>query len=351
MPDRTQTDTTLSELLAHLARPSNLGRAADNEGGAAEPDPLSERRATHAAASPSAATGAAPPAGRGAASGRSPTPGKGVKAAAAAASAAAAAAAAGPTAAGLARQGAELSLAALAVRFGPQLFALLPALWEAMAVPLGAKAAAPSAGAAEAAPGMGTAGEQAGSSGGGGAAALGGDPQAIVDALQVVKVTLPHVAPALLPPSLSALLPPLAAACTHAHGAVRAAAARCAAALAAAAPDAALPPLLRLLLPNLDGARPAAARLGVVETVGAVAAQLGTALVPFVVLLVVPLLRRMSDPHAGVRRGAALCFGQLVALLPLAQVLGGRPRGGFWARSKLRPLGTPRGLGCLAWEP
>jgi hypothetical protein len=186
-----------------------------------------------------------------------------------------------------------------------------------MAGPLGAAAAPPGAAGGGSSGGRGEGAQETAGAGGGG---LAGDAQAVIDALQLVKVTLPHVAPPLLPPALAALLPPLAAACTHGHGAVRAAAARCAAALAAAAPAAALPPLLRLLLPQLDGSRPAAARLGVVETVGAVASALGTALVPYVVLLVVPLLRRMSDPHAGVRRGAALCFGRLVALLPLAQV-------------------------------
>lgn len=47
--------------------------------------------------------------------------------------------------------------------------------------------------------------------------------------------------------------------------------------------------------------------------------QLQRALVPYTVLLIVPLLRRMSDPAAAVRRRAALCFGGLTALLPLAQ--------------------------------
>lgn len=47
--------------------------------------------------------------------------------------------------------------------------------------------------------------------------------------------------------------------------------------------------------------------------------QLQRQLVPYTVLLVVPLLRRMSDPAAAVRKRAALCFGGLTALLPLAQ--------------------------------
>jgi TATA-binding protein-associated factor len=49
--------------------------------------------------------------------------------------------------------------------------------------------------------------------------------------------------------------------------------------------------------------------------------QLQRQLVPYTVMLVVPLLRRMSDAVAAVRRKAALCFGSLTALLPLAHGL------------------------------
>jgi TATA-binding protein-associated factor len=49
--------------------------------------------------------------------------------------------------------------------------------------------------------------------------------------------------------------------------------------------------------------------------------QLQRQLVPYTVMLVVPLLRRMSDAVPAVRRKAALCFGSLTALLPLAHGL------------------------------
>lgn len=69
----------------------------------------------------------------------------------------------------------------------------------------------------------------------------------------------------------------------------------------------------------LDGTNPLPCRLGAVEVMAALMQQLQRQLVPYTVLLVVPLLRRMSDPAAAVRRRAALCFGGLTALLPLAQ--------------------------------
>lgn len=50
-------------------------------------------------------------------------------------------------------------------------------------------------------------------------------------------------------------------------------------------------------------------------------AELGssTDLIRYALLLLVPLLRRMADPHPDVRARAAGCFGSLVALAPLAQ--------------------------------
>jgi TATA-binding protein-associated factor len=69
----------------------------------------------------------------------------------------------------------------------------------------------------------------------------------------------------------------------------------------------------------LDGTNPLPCRLGAVEVMAVLMQQLQRQLVPYTVLLVVPLLRRMSDPAAAVRRRAALCFGGLMALLPLAQ--------------------------------
>lgn len=96
---------------------------------------------------------------------------------------------------------------------------------------------------------------------------------------------------------------------------------RCLATLAAAQPEATLPLLLKQAAPLLDGTHPLPCRLGAVEVMAALMQQLQRQLVPYTVLLVVPLLRRMSDPVAAVRRRAALCFGGLTALLPLAQGL------------------------------
>lgn len=224
------------------------------------------------------------------------------------------------------------------------------------------------------------------------------DVQAVTQALQVLKVAAPALEPRLLLQALQ-LLPAVAGCCCHEAAVVRQAGARCAAALALALPEQVLPPLLKLLLPLLEGGCPASWRRGAVEAVeqlvstlqvcrcrahmtswaaircrqpglqrsrgrGGVAAcldqhppvwgagsrlarELGAQplpggawfrtacrrtdarrppcatvqarLVPVVALLLTPVMARMSDPLSGVRRQATLCFGMLVALLPLAQ--------------------------------
>ena len=54
--------------------------------------------------------------------------------------------------------------------------------------------------------------------------------------------------------------------------------------------------------------------------IGALVQQLGSGLVPYLLLLVVPLMGRMSDPDPAVRQAATATFAPVVALLPLAQV-------------------------------
>lgn len=54
--------------------------------------------------------------------------------------------------------------------------------------------------------------------------------------------------------------------------------------------------------------------------VDALVKGLGTAVVPYLLLLVVPVMGRMSDPVAEVRQLATATFAPIVALLPLAQV-------------------------------
>jgi hypothetical protein len=58
-------------------------------------------------------------------------------------------------------------------------------------------------------------------------------------------------------------------------------------------------------------------RRGAMEALWCVVDRLGLALLPYLVLLVVPVLRRMSDQDESVRQLASLTFATLVRLMPL----------------------------------
>ncbi|KAK9823112.1 hypothetical protein WJX72_000353 [[Myrmecia] bisecta] len=82
-----------------------------------------------------------------------------------------------------------------------------------------------------------------------------------------------------------------------------------------------IPALLRYAVPMLEGGESDDARRGGVALIAQLVMQLNTQLVAYSILLVVPLMGRMSDPLLAVRRMATAAFAAVVALLPLAQGL------------------------------
>jgi TATA-binding protein-associated factor len=58
-------------------------------------------------------------------------------------------------------------------------------------------------------------------------------------------------------------------------------------------------------------------RQGAAEAIACIVDQLQIQIIPYVVLLVVPLLGRMSDPDKSVRLISTHCFANLVQLMPL----------------------------------
>ncbi|KAA6421342.1 MAG: hypothetical protein FRX49_08620 [Trebouxia sp. A1-2] len=144
------------------------------------------------------------------------------------------------------------------------------------------------------------------------------DAKQATETMQILKILGPVVDKSLLPEMLQAV-PAVVHCCGHAQAAVKYMAVRCGVELGAAHGHLMLPPLLRTLVPLLDAASPPAARQGAVSMVGSLVQQLGTSLVPYLLLLVVPLMGRMSDPDPAVRQLATATFAPVVALLPLAQ--------------------------------
>ena len=235
--------------------------------------------------------------------------------AAAAAAAATVAAAAGDvdelTEHAVARRGAEATMCEMSHAFGEHLFTSVPKLWELMAWPLAPAAAAVGE--------VGSTSPPAAPQTTSPPAA----PQTIIDGLQLLKVLGPVVHSSLRPRVLQLVNPAFAAA-VHGGGsaALQGAAAGALASLAAAAPDDILPGLLALVVPALEDAGEAddaaAMRRGGAAVAAALVSKLGTSLAPCCVLLLVPLMGRMSDPVVGPPPdpGPSVCRECIPALLP-----------------------------------
>ena len=193
--------------------------------------------------------------------------------------------------AAVARRGAEATLRALSAAFGDTLFDAAPKTWEAMSAPLDPTTAATL------------------------------PPQAVVDGLQIFKTLGPSAAtgPATRDKTL-ALIPSAFDAATRDAAATRVTASNALAALARAHPERVIPELLALVVPALEDAgeadAAAAKRRGAAAVASALVETMGATLAPYCVLLLVPLMGRMSDPTQGTRETATRSFAALVPLLP-----------------------------------
>ncbi|XP_041978415.1 TATA-binding protein-associated factor 172 [Aricia agestis] len=137
-----------------------------------------------------------------------------------------------------------------------------------------------------------------------------------VSRLQVLEAVAGNIGSGLWPRLLAAL--PAALRLTRApHTATRHMAARALAALAAREPQKVLPVLLPELIEALTELSSERVRCGAAETLARIVDTLRLQVVPYIVLLVVPLLGRMSDHNEAVRTMSTRCFATLIQLMPL----------------------------------
>uniref|UniRef100_A0A8B9H6C5 B-TFIID TATA-box binding protein associated factor 1 n=1 Tax=Astyanax mexicanus TaxID=7994 RepID=A0A8B9H6C5_ASTMX len=194
------------------------------------------------------------------------------------------------------RRGAEFSLMTVAKHFGSELTKALPYLWESMIGPL--KAVAETLDSRQ--------------------LLEKGDSvaQELVCSLQVLEVTAGAMAQVLIPLLLEQL--PLLCTCLHhPYTAVRHMAARCVGVLSKIATMETMNVFLERVLPWLGAIDDCTKQEGAIEAMACVMEQLDVDIVPYIVLLVVPVLGRMSDPSDSVRFMATQCFATLIRLLPL----------------------------------
>ncbi|XP_051151489.1 TATA-binding protein-associated factor BTAF1 isoform X2 [Andrographis paniculata] len=202
------------------------------------------------------------------------------------------------------RRGSELALKYLCMKFGSSLFDRLPKIWHCLIevikpceiegiTPEVEKLIDQSIG-------------------------LISDPQILINNIQVVRSIAPFL-DFTLRHKLLTLLPCIFRCVRHSHIAVRLAASRCITAMAKSMTMDVMGPLIENVVPMLGDMVSVHARQGAGMLVSLLVQGLGLELVPYAPLLVVPLLRCMSDCNPSVRQSVTHSFAALVPLLPLAR--------------------------------
>lgn len=138
----------------------------------------------------------------------------------------------------------------------------------------------------------------------------------LVQHLQVLEVVGAHIS-SKLHPSLTALFDFLTSCLESSYIAVRHMAARCYGMLATILPNETMNIVLYRILDQLESPDAVVKRQGAVEAISCVIERLQLNIVPYIVLLIVPMLGRMSDQNESVRMLATQCFAQLIQLMPL----------------------------------
>lgn len=196
------------------------------------------------------------------------------------------------------RRGAEFCLMTVARHFSKDLTKTLPYLWESMTGPLRNALDAQEFDSSQ--------------------LLKQGDSvaQDLVNSLQVLEVTAGAMSQELIP-LLMEQLPLLCTCLQHPYTAVRHMAARCVGVLSKIATMETMNVFLEQVLPWLGAIDDNTKQEGAIEALACVMEQLDVDIVPYIVLLVVPVLGRMSDPCDSVRFMATQCFATLIRLLPL----------------------------------
>ncbi|XP_072972272.1 TATA-binding protein-associated factor BTAF1 isoform X2 [Typha angustifolia] len=206
----------------------------------------------------------------------------------------------------ISRRGSEMTLKHLCVKFGSALFSELPKLWDSLTEVLKPVVAEGH---------VLTHGQQI--------LQLSRlyedkDPQALINNIQVVRSIAPLVDESLRHQLLT-LLPCILGCVRHSHVAVRLAASRCITSMAKSMTGTVMGVVIENAIPMLSDSSSVHSRQGAGMLVSLLVQGLGVELVPYAPLLVVPLLRCMSDCDHAVRQSVTHSFAALVPLLPLAR--------------------------------
>ena len=140
--------------------------------------------------------------------------------------------------------------------------------------------------------------------------------QNLINSLQVLEIVGPHLHSD-LHIHLKQLLPHISSCLQNEFSQVRHMAARCFGMLSKVIKSQTMDVVLTQLLEFIETSDSVIKRQGAVEAISCVIDKLQLDIVPYIVLLIVPMLGRMSDQNDQVRLLATHCFAQLVQLMPL----------------------------------
>ncbi|XP_073411973.1 TATA-binding protein-associated factor 172 [Dendrobates tinctorius] len=140
--------------------------------------------------------------------------------------------------------------------------------------------------------------------------------QELVNSLQVFEITASSMDSSLHPVLLQHL-PHLFTSLQHPYTSVRHMASRCVGVMSRIATMETMNGFLEKVLPWLSAIDDNTKQEGAIEALACVMEQLDVGIVPYIVLLVVPVLGRMSDQTDSVRFMATQCFATLIRLMPL----------------------------------
>lgn len=138
----------------------------------------------------------------------------------------------------------------------------------------------------------------------------------LIQCLQILEVIASSIHSSLHGHMLG-LLPILCNLLEHELRSVRHMASRGLAALGAVDGDRVLTVIVEKVIPMLGAIESEPMRQGAVEAIACLVEQMGMNIIPFIVLLVIPVLGRMSDTNQSVRLVATQSFATLIRLMPL----------------------------------
>lgn len=203
----------------------------------------------------------------------------------------------------ISRRGSELALKHLCQKFGASVFEKLPKLWDCLTEVLKPSSLEQVTAMEEVQISIAIDRVQ--------------DPQILINNIQVVRCIAPMLDET-LKTNLLTLLPCIFHCVRHSHIAVRLAASRCISSMARARMSV-MEAVIEKTIPMLGDTTSIHARQGAGMLVSLLVKGMGAELIPYVSLLVIPLLRCMSDSNPLVRHSVTHSFAALVPLLPLAR--------------------------------